>query len=363
MRSEEAGGARRGLQLGAQLGRGAVLAGLVARLGRDHDVAHERAHALGDRGGVAHRQLRRVDAVEDRRGVGRRRGLGLLQPGAHLVGGGRAQRLDLGLREPVLAQPRGQPLHRVALCGVVGELLLIHVAAVVVRRVPVEAQRHGLDRARPAAGSRLLDRRAQRDQRRDRVAAVDAARGDAPAALDAVGHAGVDHLAARRRRVGIAVRLQHEDGRHLQHGGQVEALVDVAGAHRAVAPERQRDARLAPPLERQGGADGHGAEVAEHRDEREDAALRRTPKCMLPSRPRVGESPLPRKLRKACGRGDPAREMAGELAVERARRRRRGRARSPRRRRRPPARGRCRPSPRRGRRGRACRRAPRSAGA
>ena len=38
---------------------------------------------------------------------------------------------------------------------------------------------------------------------------------------------------------------------------------------------------------------------------------------MLPSRPRVGESPLPRKLRNACAARDPAREMAGELAVER----------------------------------------------
>ena len=42
-----------------------------------------------------------------------------------------------------------------------------------------------------------------------------------------------------------------------------------------------------------------------------------TPKCMLPSRPRVGESPLPRKLRNASRRRHAAREVAGELAVER----------------------------------------------
>jgi hypothetical protein len=31
-----------------------VFAGLVARLGRDHDLADERAHATSDLGGVAH---------------------------------------------------------------------------------------------------------------------------------------------------------------------------------------------------------------------------------------------------------------------------------------------------------------------
>ena len=54
VRGEQAGGARCGLQLRTQRGCGAVPVALVARLGRNHDVAHERAHALGDRGGVAH---------------------------------------------------------------------------------------------------------------------------------------------------------------------------------------------------------------------------------------------------------------------------------------------------------------------
>jgi len=83
---------------------------------------------------------------------------------------------------PVLAQPCRQALDRVAPGDVVGALLLIHVAAIVVRRMPVEAQRHRLDGARAAACARLLDRAAHGQERRDRIAAVDPARGDAPTA-------------------------------------------------------------------------------------------------------------------------------------------------------------------------------------
>ena len=54
VRSQQPGGAGRGLQFLAQRRVRAVLGAHVARLGRDHDLAHERAHALGDLGCVAH---------------------------------------------------------------------------------------------------------------------------------------------------------------------------------------------------------------------------------------------------------------------------------------------------------------------
>ena len=46
----------------------------------------------------------------------------------------------------------------------------------------------------------------------------------------------------------------------------------VADREGAFADERERHALLAAALERERGADRHGHEVAEHRDEREDVA-------------------------------------------------------------------------------------------
>jgi hypothetical protein len=50
----------------------------------------------------------------------------------------------------------------------------------------------------------------------------------------------------------------------------------IADGERALAEECERHVRLAAPLERERGADDDGAEVAEHRHERENTARGRT---------------------------------------------------------------------------------------
>ena len=90
----------------------------------------------------------------------------------------------------------------------------------------------------------------------------------------------------------------------------------VAGAHRAVAEERQRDARLAAALERERGADRDRDERAEHRDEREDVALARAEVHVAVAalgRPGGPAEVVPQDV----GDLDAAREVAGHLAVDR----------------------------------------------
>ena len=127
---------------------------------------------------------------------------------------------------------------------------------------------------------------------------------------------GADHLAIGRRRVGVVVVLDHEHGWNVQHAREVQSLVDVAGAHRAVSPERERDSGLASPLERQRGANRDGAQVAEHRHEREHASLGHAEVHVAIAAAR-GPGPAAQEVPQHVGDFDAAGEVACELSVER----------------------------------------------
>jgi hypothetical protein len=142
------------------------------------------------------------------------------------------------------------------------------VVAGVVGRVAPEPQRVGLDQHRPRGRADLVD-----DSRRA-LAVSPGSPQSIDDALHAVAGGALPELGARgelllgRRRVRVAVVLDHEDDREREEGGQVHRLVDVAGAGGAVAEERESD-RLAAeaPLGIGGPEDraAHGAQVADHR--------------------------------------------------------------------------------------------------
>ena len=91
----------------------------------------------------------------------------------------------------------------------------------------------------------------------------------------------------------------------------------VSDRERAFAQEGERHTWLAAPLEGEGGADRHRGEVAEHRDEREDAARGRAE--MHVAVPSAGGSvAAAEEVAERIRDRDAPREVAGELAVERA---------------------------------------------
>ena len=90
----------------------------------------------------------------------------------------------------------------------------------------------------------------------------------------------------------------------------------VADREGALAEERHGDAPLAAPLERERGTGDERDEVAEHRDEREDAALRRAEVHVAVAAER-GARRLAEEVAEDVRRRGAACEVAGELAVER----------------------------------------------
>ena len=154
-----------------------------------------------------------------------------------------------------------------------------HVGGVVVRAVAVHPHRVRGDQRRAAAGERALARLAGRLEDRLDVVAVDRDRGDAVdrRALERVD----DELARARRRVGVAVVLEHEDHRHAPQAGEVHRLVPVADRGRAVAEEAQRAALLAAQLEgpRHADRDRHHVGRASRPCRRRRAAPRRNARC------------------------------------------------------------------------------------
>ena len=72
--------------------------------------------------------------------------------------------------------------------------------------------------------------------------------------LRALGEVADRRVLRLRRRLGPVVVLEHEDGGDLPELRHVERLVERADVRRAVAEERNRDARLAAHLERERGA-------------------------------------------------------------------------------------------------------------
>ena len=109
---------------------------------------------------------RGVDAVLERRRVGRRRLLRLCEAGCDLRRGRLAQLVDCRCAEAVEREPRREPADGVE---AVEELLahpVRHVAGVVVRGVPVHPHRERLDRLRAAAVPGPLRRLPERSRAR-----------------------------------------------------------------------------------------------------------------------------------------------------------------------------------------------------
>ena len=167
----------------------------------------------------------------------------------------------------------------------------------------------------PVAVAGSLDRRANGIEHRHGIGAVNALSGDRPAAVDALGDVGVDHLARNRSRIGIPIRLDHEDRRHLPHGCEIQSFVCVADGERAFAEERHRDTALAAALERECRSHDHGYEIAEHRDEGEDTLSRRAEMHVAVATER-GACRLAEEVAEHIGRARSSREVAGELTIE-----------------------------------------------
>src|SRR5581483_3754427 len=117
---------------------------------------------------------------------------------------------------------------------------------------------------RPLAGPRVLERPLCRPVDRLDVLAVDVRRvhAERDRALLEIGDR---QLLRRGGRLGVVVVLADEDGGDLPELGQVEGLVEGADVRRAVAEERDPDARLASQLERERGTGDRGQAAADDR--------------------------------------------------------------------------------------------------
>ena len=152
------------------------------------------------------------------------------------------------------------------------ELLLGHVARVVVLGVPLHAEGLGFDQAGTRPGAGPLDRPLRRLVDRQHVVAVhDLARN--AVGRRARGDVLDPHLPRGGRRVGPAVVLGDEDEGHAEDGREVQPLVEVARRGAAVADEGQSHEILPlhPPCQRH--ARHHGDDGAEHGDRRHEAPL------------------------------------------------------------------------------------------
>ena len=160
------------------------------------------------------------------------------------------ERLELVVAE---REPFAQPHDRVVLGSFLAVLLRavdLRVADVVaVHAVGLDVEEH-----RPLAGARVLERLARRFVDRLHVLAVDLERAHVErerALRHVVPHRRV--LPARRRLRPVVV-LADEDRLRLPELREVERLVEGADVRRAVAEERDRDARLVAQLEREARA-------------------------------------------------------------------------------------------------------------
>ena len=116
--------------------------------------------------------------------------------------------------------------------------------------VAVEADHAALQQPRTAACAGAGDHRARGLVDGEEVGAVhgDARHAEPGGAV----HVAVDgHGVVARGGLGVGVVLHHEDGRQVPHGGQVEALQEVAGVGGAVADEADRHAAVLLELGRQ----------------------------------------------------------------------------------------------------------------
>ena len=213
------------------------------------------------------------------------------------------------------------------------------------RRVTVHPHRERLDRLRPVAVPRPLDGGPNGVEHGQGIGAVDALGGNRPAAVDALRDVRVHHLAARRasstssgspgsrRRPGTcqtAARLSPSCVSPTENAPSPRKVIATRGC------PRRLNASAAPADERH--------EVAEHRDEREDAVRRRAEVHVAVAAEGRARR-LAEEVAERVGGRRAAREVARELTVERGddvvRAERVARRRPPR----PPGRGPCRPSP------------------
>ena len=150
--------------------------------------------------------------------------------------------------------------------GLAGE----EVVAGVVGGVAAEAKRVGLDEERARGFADFLDGGGERPG-----GGGDVEGGVEGEAFDAVAGGAAPEFGVGRelfrggRGVGVAVVLDDEDDGEREERGEVEGLVDVAGAGPAVAEEREADggaAEAALGIGHAGDVAQHRAEVADHRE-------------------------------------------------------------------------------------------------
>ena len=182
----------------------------------------------------------------------------------------------------------------------VGERLAVRARIALV--VPAQTVRQALEEERAAAGARRLEVASERVPHGDDVVPVDGV------ALDLVGRDHVAHaldvrVRRARRELREAVVLADEDERQLPERREVDGLVEVAGLHRAVAEEDDRDRVLAllprgqgtSERERDVAADdaGRAHEAVLHVDEVHRAAEPAAQPAVAPHQ--LGHRPLQRR--------------------------------------------------------------------
>src|SRR5215217_41299 len=147
----------------------------------------------------------------------------------------------------VFREVGGEDPDRILVLGLLDLLARAVRPVVVVRGMREEAVGLGLDQRRAVAGAGALDRLLHRAVARERVAAVHDHAGES-IRLGAVGHVLDRHLLGLRHRDRIVVVLADEHDRQLVDAGEVEPLVPVALARRALAEPARRDGLLAAIL-------------------------------------------------------------------------------------------------------------------
>ena len=128
------------------------------------------------------------------------------------------------------------------------DLVRVAVAGCIVGvGVRVQAVGVRLDQHRSLARARVRDRLVEHGEHGHGVVAIDLLRGDA-VTDSLVSQRRSGGLLGQRHADGVLVVLDEEHDRGLEHGREVERLVEVALTGGAVADERHRDGRAAPAL-------------------------------------------------------------------------------------------------------------------
>jgi hypothetical protein len=186
-----------------------------------------------------------------------------------------AMRLELArLPDAASGGDRLEPQQRIARRPLL-EQLRRHVVGSRRLLVSAHAERLELDERRPFSASRPRGGVAHRANDGQQVVPV------ADDARDAVADAAIGQMRAGvllgdGRRQPVLVVLDDEDDGELPHGREVQRLVKIALAGRAVAGERDGDARFTAQLKRQRQPVGHRQHRAEMADHAHEAMLERS---------------------------------------------------------------------------------------